>query len=146
VTAKEWVTQLDRDLQYYAELISLPTMSRNSGTTFLSRFIREWSREHGLRCEGEVDIEVDLDGWLNPRKGRLDFVIDDYIAIEIDTSNKQWSLKKLEYSLDLGYFPVWIRWSYWGELFNMPPGIHLIVLPELKDRARRDLAAGRELD
>jgi hypothetical protein len=100
------------DLHGYSRLVDLLALSKANGTHQLAGFIRSWAHSRNLVCEQEVHVgacrQLKKSGYLY--RGYLDFVIDRRLAIEIDSTNKRWSLIKLEHAAQVGLAPVWIRW------------------------------------
>jgi hypothetical protein len=86
--------------------------NRNKGTELLTSSIENFACEQKYECEKEVFLGLrrKTDG----HKGLTDIIIrrPDGIryAIEIDSSNKKWSLEKLLYAYRIGYVPIWVRW------------------------------------
>jgi tetratricopeptide (TPR) repeat protein len=79
-----------------------------------------------------------------PRMGYVDFAIvrggEVAVVVEIDRSDKRFSLTKLEYFRDRGAQAIWIRWGRPTQL-TVPDGIELIEIPIAKGaKARRPLA------
>jgi hypothetical protein len=73
-----------------------------------------------------------------PRNGFVDFAIvrgaEVVLVVEIDRSDKRFSLTKLEYFLNRGSQAIWIRWGRATQL-DVPVGIELIEIP-VKKRTR----------
>jgi hypothetical protein len=86
--------------------------NRNRGTDVLTSSIESFARGRGLECEREVflGLKRKTDGY----KGLIDVIIKrpegTLYAIEIDSSNKKWSLEKLLYAYRKDYVPIWVRW------------------------------------
>ncbi len=103
--------------------------NRNGGTENITSSIENFVREQRLECEKEVFLGLrrKADG----HKGLVDMIIKSsdgkQYAIEIDSSNKKWSLKKLLHAYNKGYVPIWVRWC--SEInINIPAVINLIDL------------------
>lgn len=85
---------------------------RNRGTEVLTSSIESFARSRGLMCEREVflGLKRKTDGY----KGLIDIIIKGPegtpYAVEIDSSNKKWSLEKLLHAYRKGYVPIWVRW------------------------------------
>jgi len=60
------------------------------------------------------------------------------IAVEIDQTDKPWSVAKLQYAMALGMEAVWIRWS--GSDWTDVDGVHVIHLPEVEKKPAPRLA------
>jgi uncharacterized membrane-anchored protein len=103
--------------------------SRNKGTEFLTSTIENFSQAQGFECEKEVFLG--LTRKTNGYKGLVDIIIKSSggirYAIEIDSSNKKWSLEKLLDAHKKGYVPIWVRWN--AEInIKVPEVINLIYL------------------
>ncbi len=112
-------------------------------TGLLTDAVLAWAQANGWSARKEVRIKVD--GHVSPRgKSRSGGLIDIWcqslsadLAIEIDRSNKSWSLAKLVQAQQNGAHAVWVRWVPRGKRFStrsypkgpvVPAGIHLIKL------------------
>ena len=128
---QELVDLLEMELRSYAAGISLVALGRTHGTLELTKLVCNWAHAHHLRCEQEVDLGLARFSRRTGHsyRGLLDFVIGQWLAIEIDSSNKHWSLTKLLHAGQLGYVPVWVRWFTPHRLY-VPTAVHLIVLPD----------------
>jgi hypothetical protein len=111
------------------DLSSCGRGNRNKGTELITSSIENFAREQRFECEKEVFLGLrrKIDG----HKGFIDVIIrrPDGIryAIEIDSSNKKWSLEKLLYAHSVGYVPIWVRWC--AEInIQIPAVINLIDL------------------
>ncbi len=135
---QELVDQLEMELRGLASRIHLLTLSRTEGTQELTAFLCHWAKVRHLNCAREVFLGATRpmrnSGFLY--RGYLDFVIDDWLAIEIDSANKRWSLSKLDDALRRGLTPVWIRWCSPQKLC-VPPAVRLILLPTRESRSVR---------
>jgi hypothetical protein len=127
---QELIDQLEIELHGYSSRMNLLALNKAQGTQRLTRFIHDWAHSRNLLCEKEVCLGATRtlvkSGYIY--WGYLDFVIDEWLAIEIDSSNKRWSLEKLEHAAHVGFVPVWIRW-YSAQRFCVPPTVRLIMLP-----------------
>ncbi|OHB56582.1 MAG: hypothetical protein A2173_01835 [Planctomycetes bacterium RBG_13_44_8b] len=111
------------------DLSSYGRGSRNKGTELITSSIENFASGQRVECEKEVFLGLrrKRDG----HKGLVDIIIrsPDGIryAIEIDSSNKKWSLEKLLHAHSIGYVPIWVRWN--AEInINVPVVINLIDL------------------
>jgi hypothetical protein len=103
--------------------------SKNKGTEFITSSIENFAREQQFEFEKEVFLGLrrKTDGY----KGLIDIIIknknEKKYAIEIDSSNKKWSLDKLLDAYKKGYVPIWVRWN--AEInIKVPEVINLINL------------------
>jgi hypothetical protein len=103
--------------------------SRGKGTELITSTIENFAREKKLECEKEVFLG--LTRKTNGYKGLVDIIIrtpnGKQYAIEIDSSNKKWSLEKLLDAYKKGYVPIWVRWHSKIKI-NIPTVINLIDL------------------
>jgi hypothetical protein len=105
--------------------------NRNRGTEFITSSIESFARSRGLACEREVFLGLNrkTDGY----KGLIDVIIKRPegmpYAIEIDSSNKRWSLEKLLHAHSIGYVPIWVRWCAKINI-EIPTVINLIDLTD----------------
>jgi hypothetical protein len=86
--------------------------NRNKGTNLITSSIESFAQGRGWSCEREAFLG--LSRKTSGLKGLVDIVIKSPegigYAIEIDSSNKKWSLEKLLHAHSIGYVPIWIRW------------------------------------
>jgi hypothetical protein len=105
--------------------------NRNKGTEFITSSIESFARGRGWGCEREVFLG--LNRKTSGRKGLVDIVIKSperiLYAIEIDRSNKKWSLEKLLHAHSIGYVPIWVRWCAKINI-QIPAVINLIDLTD----------------
>jgi len=121
-------------LEYSLKKIDLSQFSRgskNKGTEFITSSIENFAQAQGFECEKEVFLGLrrKTDGY----KGLIDVIIknlnEKQYAIEIDSSNKKWSLEKLLDAYKKGYVPIWVRW-YAKINVQIPAVINLIDLTD----------------
>jgi len=103
--------------------------NRNKGTELITSSIENFANEQ--RFEYDKEVFLGLRRKTDGRKGLVDIIIKSSdgrrYAIEIDSSNKKWSLEKLLYAHRTGYMPIWVRWC--NEInINIPAVINLIDL------------------
>jgi hypothetical protein len=107
--------------------------NRNKGTEFITSSIESFAHGQGLTCEREIFLG--LNRKTSGRKGLVDMIIKSpegiEYAIEIDSSNKKWSLEKLLHAHSKGYVPVWVRWCAKIDI-EIPAVINLIDLTDDK--------------
>ena len=125
-------------------------------TGLVTDAVLAWAQANGWSARREVRITVY--GYVSPvspygrsrrsrlriqhgeRRGRIDIwcrSLRTDLAIEIDQTNKSWSLAKLVQAQQNGAHAVWVRWVKEGRSFStrgypkgpvVPAGIHLIKL------------------
>lgn len=103
--------------------------SKNKGTELITSSIENFAQAQSFEYEKEVFLGLrrKTDGY----KGLIDIIIkklnEKQYAIEIDSSNKKWSLEKLLDAYKKGYVPIWIRWCAKINI-DIPAVINLIDL------------------
>jgi hypothetical protein len=119
-----------KNLQEALNEVSIINLDRKDGTKELRKCVAFQSRQAGYRPIPEYPA-----GNIDNRNAYIDFVCTQRrgfnqgssLAIEIDSSNKIWSLTKLLEMKNRGFDCVWIRWN--AQIRVIPsPGIYLIDL------------------
>lgn len=122
-----------------ALVFSLDTtrLSARAITTRVTSAIASWAVAKGWspRTEARVEMRA-VDGSLQDY-GYIDLIVhrgfgETDIAVEIDQTDKPWSVAKLQYAMALGMEAVWIRWS--GSDWTDVDGVHVIHLPEVEKK------------
>ena len=102
--------------------------NRKKGTDLITSEICNFALKNGYKYSREVYL-----GLHRPTSnyaGYIDLTIvaqTNRYAIEIDSSNKKWSLQKLLHAGTIGYIPIWVRWSVKIKM-DVPKQINLIDL------------------
>ena len=120
-----------------ALVFSLDTrhLSARAITARVTSAIASWAVTKGWSPRGEARVELRTpDGTLRDY-GFIDLIVhrglgEADLAVEIDQTDKPWSVAKLQYAMALGMEAVWIRWS--GADWTDVEGVHVIHLPEVK--------------
>ena len=110
-------------------------LSARAITARVTAAIVEWASANGWAVRTEARIEIGRPHAAFGDYGYMDAIIhraagEPDIAIEIDQTDKPWSVAKLRYANALGMEAVWIRWS--GSSWTDAEGVHVIHLPELE--------------
>ena len=95
----------------HLDLTGFKRGNRIEGTRFLTARVIDFARMYGFSYQTEISLGLKRP--TSDRRGYLDFVLEkdnERFAIEVDSSNKRWSLQKLRHARSLGYGPIWIRW------------------------------------
>jgi hypothetical protein len=109
-------------------------------TAAITRHIVRWAqtRAWSVRTEGRVDVHGATDA--KHKLGFVDVLIrrgDLYreVAIEIDSTDKPWSVVKLQHAAAAGAHAIWVRWGddAWAGVYD---AIDVIQLPVIR-RTRR---------
>lgn len=106
-------------------------LSATEATKFFTNSIATWANSLGYRIEREKHLpandqrpdrhpgRIDLRATHRSGRGRA-------MSIEIDRSNKLWSLDKLTQAAELGDLALWVRWSAAPIHIPIPPAVRLI--------------------
>lgn len=119
--------ELKEYLQHF-DLTGFKRGNRIEGTRFLTARVIDFSQKYGFTCQTEISLGLRRPG--NGYWGYLDVVLEkgnEGFAVEIDSSNKKWSLQKLIHAHSLGYRPIWIRWCVPIRI-SVPEDVYLINL------------------
>ncbi|MEP7361543.1 MAG: hypothetical protein ABI744_08190 [Chloroflexota bacterium] len=106
-------------------------------TARITRAVVEWAAERGWAARTEARVGVGQE----TRLGYVDVVVLrtpalPALAIEIDSTNKPWSVDKLRHAAAAGMQPIWIRWgdTEWAGAFD---DVDVIQLPVTRRSAPR---------
>jgi hypothetical protein len=128
VTSSDEIADELADVVYRLDAIALPTAQK---TRHITQEIARWAVERGWRVRREAGMRLCTGGL--ERRGFYDLVIDAGgasapIAVEIDTTDKAWSLEKLRHAAASGMCAIWIRWGDegWAEVDDE---VYVIQLP-----------------
>jgi hypothetical protein len=113
------------------------TLTTAATTAHITRAVLEWAAAHGWAARTEARVGVGDGtrlGWLDVVVLRAPAAPD--LAIEIDSTDKPWSVAKLRHAAAAGMHPIWIRWGddQWAGAFD---DVDVIQLPLLRREARR---------
>ena len=113
-------------------------------TSDLTRAIVRWALAHGWAPRPEARIEVPKQD-ARHRLGFVDVLVDrglagPCLAIEIDSTDKEWSLSKLRYAAAAGMVAVWVRWGD-DEWAGSYAEVDVIQLPARRRAARSPSSA-----
>ena len=116
-------------------------------TARITRAIVEWAAARGwvTRSEARVGVPV-LDGE-RAQLGFVDVIVkrgpdQRDLAIEIDSTDKPWSVAKLRHALAAGMHAIWIRWGddAWAGAFD---DLDVIQLPFKRRPRSRAMGSGQ---
>ncbi len=112
-------------------------------TAQITRAVVEWAAARGWSTRTEARVGVGNE----TRLGFVDVIVLRQpalpdLAIEIDSTDKPWSVDKLRHAAAAGMQPIWIRWGddEWAGAFE---DVDVIQLPLLRRGATRDVDAGQ---
>src|SRR4051794_30313331 len=106
-------------------------------TARITRAVVEWALARGWapRTEARVDAGA------AERLGFVDVIVrrgngGSDLAIEIDSTDKPWSVEKLRHAVAAGMEAIWVRWGddFWAGAYD---DVDVIQLPTLRRSARR---------
>jgi hypothetical protein len=138
------VTDTD-DLARALFRLQTSTLTTAAMTARITRAVVEWAASNGWAARTEARVAVGEE----TRLGFVDVIVlrrpaAPDIAIEIDSTDKPWSVDKLRHAAAAGMVPVWIRWGddAWAGAFH---DIDVIQLP-LQRRARSRAITGDQAE
>ena len=115
-------------------LFAIPVDGRSTSdtTAHITREIVRWAVSNGWTPRTEARVHA-IDDTLDPRLGFLDVIVrrgagSPDLAIEIDSTDKRWSVAKLRHAAAAGMHAVWVRWGddAWAGAFD---DVDVIQLP-----------------
>jgi hypothetical protein len=99
-------------------LFALDEGSRSTSavTALITREIARWALAKGWSVQAEARVGVESGSGSSARPGFIDVIVrrgglERDLAIEIDSTDKPWSLAKLRHAAHTGMHAVWIRWG-----------------------------------
>ena len=116
------------------------TLTTAAVTAKITRVVVEWAAAHGwaTRTEARVGVgNAERLGWIDVVVLRAPALSD--LAIEIDSTDKPWSVDKLRHVAAAGMYPIWIRWGddQWAGAFEDVDVIQLPVTRRVSAHARQ---------
>lgn len=119
------------------------TLTTSAVTARITRAVIGWAAAHGWATRTEARVGVGEE----TRLGFVDVIVlrqpaAPDLAIEIDSTDKPWSVDKLRHAAAAGMHPVWIRWGddEWAGAFD---DIDVIQLPLARRPASRSTGDGQ---
>ena len=119
------------------------TLTTAAMTARITRATVEWAAAHGWATRKEARVGVGEE----TRRGYVDVIVlrqpaAPDLAIEIDSTDKPWSVDKLRHAAAAGMHPIWIRWGddEWAGAFH---DIDVIQLPLMRRARSRAVAAAQ---
>lgn len=113
-------------------------------TAYITATIVRWAMFAGWVCRTEARVRFGHDGRGRARIGYVDILVSRTnsadLAIEIDSTQKPWSMEKLRHLADSGLSSIWVRWgdAVWAGADN---AVHVIQLSIPRSRRSRRRAA-----
>jgi len=124
--------------------LDLRRLTTASVTASITRAIVRMARGYGwhVRTEARVEVPVAVQAGLAEQLGFVDVLVSrgrpfPDVAIEIDSTDKPWSVVKLQHVAAAGMHAIWVRWGddAWAGMYEH---IDVIQLPALRrTRTRR---------
>jgi hypothetical protein len=119
------------------------TLTTSAVTARITRAVIDWAAARGWATRREARVGVGEE----TRLGFVDVIVlrqpaAPDVAIEIDSTDKPWSVDKLRHAAAAGMHPVWIRWGddEWAGAFD---DIDVIQLPVARRSASRSTGGGQ---
>jgi hypothetical protein len=117
------------------------TLTTAAVTARITRAVIEWAAGRGWPARSEARVGVGDDA----RLGYVDVIVIRQpvapdLAIEIDSTDKPWSVVKLRHAVDAGMEAIWIRWGddAWAGVYE---DVDVIQLPVTRRSASRVIDA-----
>ena len=114
------------------------TLTTSAVTARITRAVVGWAAARGWATRTEARVGVGEE----TRLGFVDVIVlrqptAPDLAIEIDSTDKSWSVDKLRHAAAAGMHPVWIRWGddEWARAFDDIDVIQLPVRRRVQSRA-----------
>jgi hypothetical protein len=108
-------------------------LSTAAVTAAITRTIVRWAREQGWFTHTEARVEVPARA-VEPQLGFVDVLVmrgaaHPDVAIEIDSTDKPWSVVKLQHAAAAGMHAIWVRWGddAWAGVYDDVDVIQLRV-------------------
>jgi hypothetical protein len=127
--------------------LDVGTLTTGQVTTRITRAVLEWAAARGWLARGEARVGVPVLERERAQLGFVDVIVrrgpaEPDLAIEIDSTDKPWSVVKLRHAAAAGMHPIWVRWGddAWAGAFDDVDVIQLLVT---RRSASRATAAGQ---
>src|SRR5215831_14117164 len=96
--------------------LELARLTTAAVTAAITRAIVRMARSHGWQVRTEARVEVPLLVGVAEQLGFVDVLISrghefGDVAIEIDSTDKLWSVVKLQHAAAAGMHAIWVRWG-----------------------------------
>jgi len=137
----------DADADFTDELathlfaVDLRDLSTSAVTRAITCAIVRLGHDRGWQVRTEARVEVQLAVGAAEQLGFVDVLISrggesPHVAIEIDSTDKAWSVVKLQHAAAAGMHAVWVRWGddAWAGVYD---DIDVIQIPTLRKAETR---------
>jgi hypothetical protein len=125
--------------------LELGRLTTAAVTAAITRAIVRMARSCGWQVRTEARVEVPVFGGLPEQLGFVDVLVSrgrpfPDVAIEIDSTDKAWSVVKLQHAAAAGMHAIWVRWGdeAWAGVYA---DIDVIQLPTLRRTRTRPSTA-----
>jgi hypothetical protein len=126
------LTRATSSLREWLAHIEFADLSRSAVTEFLTDHVAAWGRSNGFDIQTEVEAVATKRKSYGRHIGLLDVLCThrsgQQIAVEIDNTNKVWSIEKLAAEADSGKLALWVKWGAPASLSLIPEKIGVIEL------------------
>jgi hypothetical protein len=131
---QQQLTRATSSLQEWLARVEFTDLSRAAVTEQLTHQVMAWAQFHGFTVQTEVEAVATKRKPYGRHIGLLDVLCThssgQQIAVEIDNTNKVWSIEKLAAEADSGKLAIWVKWG-------APAGLSLIPEKGRRGRAAR---------
>ena len=125
--------------------LDLRSLTTAAVTAAITRAIVRMARGCGWRVRTEARVDVPVRCGVSEQLGFVDVLVSrgrplPDVAIEIDSTDKPWSVVKLQHVAAAGMHAIWVRWGdeAWAGVYE---DVDVIQLPALRRSAARAAAA-----
>jgi hypothetical protein len=92
------------------------TLTTRAVTARITRAVVEWAAARGWSARGEARVGISGPKGERAQRGFVDVIVNrgpaqPDLAIEIDSTDKPWSVAKLRHAVAAGTHAIWIRWG-----------------------------------
>ena len=127
--------RLDRatsSLREWLALVTFRDLSRSAVTEHLTAQVVAWAEAHGFEARTEVEAVATKRKPYGRNIGVLDVLCThrtgQQVAVEIDHTNKVWSIEKLAAEADNGKLAIWVKWGSPASLSLIPEKVGVVEL------------------
>jgi len=121
--------------------LEISTLTTGAVTARITHAVIEWAAARGWSARGEARVGVPASEGERTQLGFVDVIVhrgssQPDLAIEIDSTDKAWSVAKLRHAVAAGMHAVWVRWGddEWAGTFD---DVDVIQLPVARRPASR---------
>jgi hypothetical protein len=130
---RDQLTRATSSLREWLASVEFSDLSRSAVTALLTDRVIAWGRSHGFEAQTEVEAVATKRKPYGRQIGLLDVLCShrsgQQIAVEIDNTNKVWSIEKLAAEADSGKLALWVKWGAPAGLSLIPEKVGIVELP-----------------